>query len=106
MRHDIAIIVVATICTILTRTLPFLLFGKRKEPPHMVKFLGHVLPPAVMSILVVYCLKGMQFTALPGFAPMLMAVAFTALVHYKGKNTLLSISGGTAVYMVLIRLIV
>lgn len=51
------VILVVAACTFLTRFLPFALFGGGKEVPALVKNLGDLLPPAVIAILVVYCLK-------------------------------------------------
>ena len=67
--------------------------------------LGRVLPPAVMAILVVYCLRSTSFAAAADFAPQLAAVAVVVLLHLWRHNTLLSIAGGTAVYMILLRLL-
>ena len=65
--------------------------------------LGRVLPAATMGLLVVYCLKGAAWTAPPHGAPELLAIlAVAALYRWKG-NVLLSIAGGTALYMVLIQ---
>lgn len=105
MWHDFKIVAVAAIVTALIRALPFFLFAHGR-PPRMVTYLGRALPPTVMAILVVYCLKGVSFTTLPGFAPALLAVLCTAALHIFKRNTLLSIAGGTAAYMVLIRMIV
>ena len=51
--YSIAIIAVCVVCTFLERALPFLLFGGR-EVPKIVKYLGRILPMAVMATLVVY----------------------------------------------------
>ena len=89
----------------LTRWLPFLLFPENKTPPKVVQYLGRVLPPATMGLLVVYCLKGVQWTAAPHGAPELIAIAAVVLLHRWKGNVLVSIAGGTAVYMALIRLV-
>lgn len=104
MTHDLAIVAVVALVTLATRALPFALFAHGR-PPRVVVYLGRVLPPAVMAILVVYCLKGVSFGALSGFAPALLAVAATAGLHIWKRSTLVSIAGGTAVYMLLLRLI-
>lgn len=104
MTHDLLIVAVVALVTLATRALPFLLFS-HGQPPRWVTYLGKTLPPAVMAILVVYCLKGVSFLALSGFAPALLAVAATVALHVWKSSTLLSIAGGTAVYMLLIRLL-
>lgn len=102
---DFAIILVASLCTIAVRALPFVLFGRSGTPGQAVLYLGRVLPPAVMAILVVYCLRSVSFTAAAGFVPQLAACALVAGLHLWKHNTLLSIAGGTAAYMLLIRLL-
>ena len=71
----------------------------------MVQYLGRVLPPATMGLLVVYCLKGVQWTAAPHGAPELIAIAAVVLLHRWKGNVLVSIAGGTALYMALLRLV-
>lgn len=103
---DLAIVLVASLCTILVRALPFALFGRKgSSPSRSVLYLGRVLPPAVMAILVVYCLKSTGFSSVSAFLPQLLAVAVVVLLHLWRRNTLLSIAGGTVVYMLLLRLL-
>ncbi len=66
--------------------------------------LGAYLPPAIMAILVIYCLKDSSFASLGGWLPQAVGVALTAALHLWRRNTLLSIGVGTAVYMLLLRL--
>lgn len=95
-------IAVAAAVTIGLRFLPFLIFsGKRKTPP-VVSYLGKVLPFAVMGMLVVYCLK--DLTA-PFGIPELLGCVVVALLHVWKRSTLLSIGGGTAVYMLLVNFV-
>ena len=70
-----------------------------------MEYLGHVLPAAMMGLLVVYCLKGVTLTAAPYGIPELIGVAVTAGLHLWRRNTLLSIAAGTVVYMVLVQLV-
>ena len=101
----VLVIAVITVVTVLTRALPFIAFGK-KELPATVKYLGNVLPAAIMVILVCYCLKGIQFAESPHGLPELVACAAVAGVHLWKKNMYLSIIVGTVCYMVLLRVIV
>lgn len=91
--------------TVITRFLPFLLFPARKKTPPAVVYLGRVLPNAVIGLLVVYCLKGVQLTAAPFGIPEALGVACVAVLHLWKANTLLSIGGGTLVYMLLVQLV-
>ena len=67
------------------------------------KYLGAVLPYAVMAMLVVYCLKGAMPLSYPYGLPELIGVLATAGLHLYKRNTLLSIAGGTAVYMLMVQ---
>lgn len=49
--------------TMTTRFLPFLLFPEGKQPPAFIRYLGTVLPSAVIGLLVVFCLKDAVFTS-------------------------------------------
>lgn len=49
-------ILICALCTQITRWLPFLLFGGKKEVPGLVRYLGTSLPAAIIAVLVVYCL--------------------------------------------------
>ena len=53
--HDVLLIIVVATVTLLTRSLPFLLFKNKTSP--IIEYLGDVLPFAIMAMLVVYCLK-------------------------------------------------
>ena len=89
----------------LTRWLPFWLFPENKEPPAIVAFLARMLPAATMGLLVVYCLKGIAWQTAPHGIPELIAVAVVAALHRWKGNVLLSIAGGTALYMVLVQIV-
>ena len=88
--------------TILTRFLPFLIFPEEKTPPAYITWLGTVLPYGVIGLLVVYCLKDAVFTAYHGL-PEVIAIGFIVLLHRWKRNTLLSIAGGTILYMILVQ---
>lgn len=102
--QSIIIIAVCAICTLLERAFPFLIF-RGKEVPEIVRYLGRVLPMAIMATLVMYCLKGISFSSVAGWAPMLIASTITALLHIWKGNTMLSIFGGTVCYMVLVQMV-
>ncbi|MBR6526137.1 MAG: AzlD domain-containing protein [Clostridia bacterium] len=97
-------VAVISLFTALLRFLPFWVFrGKRAVPP-VIRYLGNVLPCAVIAMLVVYCLKDVSLVSLSGCVPVLLSVIAVILLHVWKRSTLLSIIGGTACYMVLIRL--
>jgi branched-subunit amino acid transport protein AzlD len=88
-----------------TRFTPFLLFPENRQPPETISYLGRVLPPAMIGFLVVYCFKGVSVTLSPYGIPELISIVFIILLHRWKGNVLLSIAGGTAVYMFLVQTI-
>ncbi len=101
--QTLCIILAVAAGTQLTRWLPFLLFPENREPPRAVADLGRLLPPAMMGLLVVYCLKDVAWFASPHGAPEALAVLAVVLLHLWRGNVLLSIAGGTALYMLLVQ---
>lgn len=102
---SLLIILVVGITTFATRVIPFLIFPKGKEIPKTVQYLGKVLTPAVIGMLVVYCLKNTQVMAAPYGIPELVSVITVAVLHVWKRNNLLSIGVGTVLYMVLIQVV-
>lgn len=98
-------VLIAAAVTLLTRSISFLVFPAGKQAPAFIHWLGKHLPGAVMMMLVVYCLKDVSFQSAGGFLPALLGVAVTSMLHLWKRQMILSIAGGTAVYMVLIRLL-
>ena len=91
------------LASVLTRALPFLLLSEKKPTPPIVRYLGNVLPAAVFGMLVVYCLKGTNFLGGTHGLPEIAGILVTAVLHLRFRQMLLSIGGGTTVYMVLIQ---
>lgn len=103
--HSAKLIAVIALVTVFLRFLPFLIFsGKRKTPPY-ITYLGHVLPFAIMGMLVVYCLRNITFSAMPFGIPELIGCSVVAVMHLWKRNTLLSIISGTVCYMLLVQLV-
>lgn len=101
----VLMIAVAGACTFATRLFPFALFGGKKEVPKFIKYLGAVLPVAILGILIVYCLRDFEKGSINYILPQIIAVALTAGIHLWKKNTLLSIAVGTIGYMLLIHFV-
>ena len=99
------IILAVALGTILTRSLPFILFPEKKEAPKIVTYLSKVLPAAMMGLLVVYCLKNVAITAMPYGLPEIIAITVIVILHKWKNNVLLSIISGTAVYMFLVQVV-
>lgn len=100
--QSIITILAVVLGTMLTRFLPFLIFPENKTPPKSILYLGTVLPYAVIGLLVIYCLKDAVGTAYHGL-PELISIAFIVILHNWKNNTLLSISAGTVLYMILVQ---
>jgi branched-subunit amino acid transport protein AzlD len=91
------------------RAFPFLFFRNRGggEGPSD-SFLGmveRVVPPAAMTVLAFNAISGALRDSASAVLPVLAASIFTALVHLLKRNALISIIGGTALYMILSRLV-
>lgn len=104
VTQQIITIAAVVLGTMVTRFLPFLIFPEGKTPPKFITYLGTVLPYAVIGLLVIYCLKDAVFSSLHCL-PELIAIAFIVVLHKWKKNTLLSIAGGTILYMVLVQVV-
>lgn len=102
MWFGAAAIGVIALMTALTRGLPYLIFGKREIPP-MVEYLGSVLSPAIMVILVIYCLRNVSFLTPPFGGAEICSLLLVVGLQLWRKNMILSIVAGTACYMILLR---
>ena len=91
--------------TLLTRFLPFLFFPPGKPTPGFIRYLGKALPAAVFGMLVVYCIKDVNLLMGIHGLPELISIAAVALLQLWKKNMMLSIAGGTVVYMLLVNLV-
>lgn len=107
------ILILLSLSVMITRFLPFIVFGRKGKTPKIIDYLGRVLPAAMMGLLVIYCFKDYDFTETANgflspifwkseFIAAVISVAVTAIIHYKKRNTILSIVLGTVLYMILI----
>lgn len=101
--HGALLVAVVAGVTALIRFLPFVVFGGGRPTPKFVVYLAGVLPCAIMAMLVVYCLRGVDLRGPTHGLPELLAGAAVVGLHLWKKNTLLSIAVGTALYMVLVQ---
>ncbi len=104
MQLTVCAALIATLISALvifaTRLFPFALFSN-KEPPALLKFIEKYIPPMIMAILLVYCFNGVNFFDKPHGIPHLTALAVTVLTYLWKNNSMLSIFGGTIVFMIL-----
>ena len=101
--HSILIIAVMAVVTALLRCLPFFIFSGKRSTSPFVAYLGAYLPYAMMGMLLIYCFKGVSFSAAPFGAPELLAGLVVVGLHIWKRNSLLSIGLGTVCYMLLIQ---
>ena len=97
------------------RAFPFLFFRESQSPnsnerdaQHRAAFLSFVektVPPVAMTVLAFNSIAAPVKGNLNEAIPVLTASIFTALVHLRKRNPLLSIFCGTALYMILERLL-
>ena len=94
---------IIALTTVFTRALAFVIFPEHKETPRYIQYLGKALPYTIIGLLVVYCLRSISWLSAPHGAPELIAIAAVAGLHLWKRNVLLSIAGGTVLYMVLVQ---
>lgn len=104
VENMIIMILVAVVCTFFWRVLPFALLGGEKKLPKKVRYLGRILPPAIMAVLIVYCLRDVPTAFLDTGLAKIIAVAVVAVTYLWKNNTFISIILGTASYMFLLQL--
>ncbi|PKM49120.1 MAG: branched-chain amino acid transporter AzlD [Firmicutes bacterium HGW-Firmicutes-7] len=98
----ISTITIVALVTWGLRSFPFLVFGNR-ELPQLVRYLGYVLPSAIMVILVFFCIRNANFSEYPYGLAQIISILLVIFVHVKKKNMYISIMSGTICYMILIR---
>ena len=97
------VIAIMAIVTIALRFLPFIVFDHGEQLPEWITYLGKVLPPAIMSMLLVYCLRNINLVEGNHGFPEVICVGIAMLMHNWKRNTLLSIGVSTLLYMIIIQ---
>jgi len=104
MKLSLLAAFIATIFTgallFLLRAFPFLVFSK-KDPPAIIRFIEKYIPSMIIAILIVYCLKDIHFASAPFGLPSILGIACTVGLHLWRNNAMVSIFGGTIIYMIL-----
>ena len=103
--QQIITIGMCAIGTMFTRFLPFVVFNEKRKTPKYIQYLGKVLPGAIFSMLIVYCLRYVNITGYSYGIPELIAILITVILHKTQRKMLLSIAGGTISYMILVQFI-
>lgn len=103
ITESIVMFGIIALVTISLRSAPFMLFPDNKETPKYIKYLGKILPNTIIAMLVIYCLKDISVFVYPNALPEIIAIISIAILHIWKRNTLLSIGGGTLIYMLLVQ---
>lgn len=101
--HDLLIIGVVAFVTVLIRAFPFLVLKNKNSS--IIEYLGEVLPYPIMAMLIIYCLKSVDFLGGYHGISEIIAVGSVILLHIYKRNTLLSIFGGTIIYMICVQIL-
>ncbi len=105
LTEEIITIALCVLGTMITRFLPFLVFRSNQPTPKYIQYLGKVLPGAIFSMLIIYCLRNLSITGGSHGIPEAIAIALTVGLHLWKRQMLLSIAGGTISYMLLVQFI-
>ena len=90
--------------TFALRALPFAALRPLRDSA-LVAYLSRHMPAGVMVILAVYTLRAVSLREPPHGLPEVLALAATVGLHLWPRNAVLSIIGGTAVYVLLVNLV-
>ena len=101
-NYLLLVFLVMTIATYISRLTPFIFFASGAETP-VLKFIAKKIPPMVLTILVFYMLREVNYFSFDG-ANTIIALLATSTLHFYKRNALLSILTGTIVYMSLVQI--
>lgn len=101
--EEVVTVMLCGLASVTTRALPFILFSSKKPTPPMVRYLGNALPSAIFAMLIVYCLKNTSFLTGAHGVPEIIAIISTVGLHLWLRQMLISVMGGTSVYMLLVQ---
>ncbi len=86
-----------------TRFVSFIVFPSAEKTPKFVHYLSKYLPSAVFGMLVIYCVKDIDFLDSPHGLPQAIGILACVLLHLWKRKMLLSIAGSTVVYMFIVQ---
>jgi branched-subunit amino acid transport protein AzlD len=108
LRETLVLVFVMGAVIFFCRAFPFLFFSqsisrKTSLKESLLNFVEKIVPPAAMTVLTFNALGGALKNNPPDGLLVFTASVFTALIHLWKRNTMISIIGGTALYMLMIR---
>ena len=104
ISQQIITIAMCVLGTVLMRFLPFVIFNPKRPTPKYIQYLGKMLPGAIFSMLIIYCLRNVSLFSGSHGLPELISIAVTVRLHVWKRQMLLSIAAGTICYMLLVQL--
>ena len=102
--YVISIILIMALITFFTRLSPFL-FGQSLKDKPFINFLGQNLPLMIMPILVISSLPKEAFEKGLNFKEELLGVLGTLVLHIIFQRPLVSIFGGTFIYIISLQIL-
>ena len=105
LTQQIITVAMVVLGTMITRCLPFAAFPPGKPTPKYIQYLGQVLPAAVFALLIVYSLKDVTIFSGSHGIPEAIGIAAVVALHVWKRQMLLSIAGGTILYMLLVQFV-
>ena len=102
LAQQIITIGLCVLGTMTTRFLPFLVFRENRETPKFIQYVGKFLPSAVFGMLVVYCLRNVNILQGTHGISKFISILVTAGLHIWKHQMLISITGGTICYILLL----
>ena len=98
-------VAVIALVTALLRFLPFVIWGDNRKTPKIIEKLGRTLPYAIMGMLVIYCLKEINFGSIEGYLPTFISTLVVVTSYVLKRNTLISIILGTLCNILLLQFV-
>ena len=109
LREALGLVFAMGAVILFCRASPFLFFSRNKNDTLRMKvfldFIEKTVPPVAMTVLALNEIASSFLSNIRGGFLVLAASLFTALLHLWKRNALVSIFAGTAVYMILIRIV-
>jgi branched-subunit amino acid transport protein AzlD len=101
--YSVLILAVISLMTFGARFFPFLLFSRGGAPPSIIAYLGEVLPPSVMMLLIVYCLRNVIYSV--DVWASALAIGVVVIIYRIWKNSLIAMVAGTVSFMAISQLL-
>ena len=107
MSKEYYFLIMTLVCgavTISLRAFPFVMFSGNRPVPSLIRYIGKMLAPAAIAMLIVYCYcssyRNTTFASGGWGIPEAVASLAVVLLQMWKRNPLLSIIVGTVIYMV------